>query len=113
MPTAQHQDLASGRWSQLSFAEQMGNIGSEVGRAVSYLKKGESENKKKALRRAFELLDFTIEDDRWNSSPKLRELMRARETLADFFYGDNFYRSSPENIEKYFFDFALLARRSR
>jgi len=27
--------ICRGKWSRLSFAEQMGNIGSEVGRAIS------------------------------------------------------------------------------
>ncbi len=30
-----HKELASGRWAQLSFVEQMGNIGSEVERALN------------------------------------------------------------------------------
>ncbi len=31
-PTYRHQELAAGRWSRLSLAEQLGNVGSEVGR---------------------------------------------------------------------------------
>ena len=34
-----HQSLASGRWQQLSFVEQMANIGSEVERALSWKEK--------------------------------------------------------------------------
>ncbi len=31
-PTHRHQELAAGRWSRLSLAEQLGNVGTEVGR---------------------------------------------------------------------------------
>jgi hypothetical protein len=34
MVEALHTDLAAGRWSQLALAEQLANIGSEVGCAV-------------------------------------------------------------------------------
>ena len=33
--TIQHTQLASGQWKKLSFSEQMANVGSEVGRALS------------------------------------------------------------------------------
>ena len=55
--TAQHHDL--GRWWTLSIAEQFGNVGSEVGRAI-----------------------------RW-SVARLHEIARAREVVADFFAGRN------------------------
>ncbi len=32
--TVQHRDLAAGRWWELSLAEQLGNVGSEVSRAA-------------------------------------------------------------------------------
>jgi hypothetical protein len=34
MNEIQHRDLAAGRWWQLTLAEQLGNIGSEVSRAT-------------------------------------------------------------------------------
>jgi hypothetical protein len=36
MTAMHHRDLAAGRWWQLSLAEQLGNIGSEVSRAVRW-----------------------------------------------------------------------------
>jgi hypothetical protein len=36
MTDVQHRELAAGRWWELSIAEQLGNIGSEVSRAVRW-----------------------------------------------------------------------------
>jgi len=104
-----HKDLAGGRWLEFSLAEQMGNIGSEVGRATKWQNKGNIESRDKALDRAFELLGFTMADIRWRGN-RLKEICRAREVLADVFYGDNVYNDSPEKMEKYFYQFALAAR---
>lgn len=80
----QHKDLAMGRWKEFSFFEQMANIGSEVERALKWREKNNSEYSVLAFERALELLDLTIEDDKNNS--RLKELMRLRETLADYFF---------------------------
>jgi hypothetical protein len=50
-----------------------------------------------------ELLDFTIADPKNKS--KLKELLRAREALADHFFFDNEYNSTDEIWQKYFFAF--------
>lgn len=111
MNSIQHKNLAEGKWKKLSFSEQMGNIGSEVGRALSWQKRNSPEHKEKALERAFELFDLTITDGRWGGL-RLREIVRAREVLADFFYGENFYKSTAENLERYFYYFAYSARKA-
>jgi len=105
-----HQDLAAGRWFELTLCEQLGNVGSEVGRAVKWHNKGDLKHRDFALDRAFELLDLTIDDSRWRGA-KLRELCRTREVLADTFYGQGEYGDTPEKMEKYFFEYALAARR--
>ena len=48
----QHKDLAEGRWSQLSFLEQMANIGSEVERALNWRAKKNPGYSQKAFERA-------------------------------------------------------------
>lgn len=98
-------------WHTLSLCEQMGNIGSEVGRALAWQKRGDDLHKEKALERAFELFDLTLADQ--HGLPRLKELARAREVLADFFYNGNIYRSSPDTLERYFYHFAYAARRNR
>ncbi len=106
----QHKGLAAGRWFQLTFFEQMANIGSEVERAINGQKKNE-EYRRKAIERALELLDLTIADIKNRS--RLKELTRLREALIDFFYFDNQFSSSIESWRKYFFAFAYAARLKR
>ena len=97
-----------GRWSQFSIFEQMANIGAEVGRAVNWRKKNNSEMSKNAVYRALELLDFTIDDKKNINS--LKEICRVREILADYFFGDNSYRFKDEDWDKYFLPFNFAAR---
>jgi hypothetical protein len=60
------------------FVEQMGNIGSEVGRTIKYFKKGDKKSFTIAFEKALELFDFTLEDERWHDRRKkigeIREL---------------------------------------
>ncbi|TAN32628.1 hypothetical protein EPN28_03850 [Patescibacteria group bacterium] len=106
-----HQNLSVGRWFELSLCEQLGNVGSEVGRAANWRRKNQGEQSEKAIERGMELLDLTIADARW-AGARRKELCRARELIKDVFYGDNQYHDSPEALEKYFFQFALAARRN-
>lgn len=106
----QHKELAAGRWQELSFLEQMANIGSEVERAIKWKNKDNTQYSGMAFERALELLDFTIEDKR--NVRRLRELVRLREVLADYFAFDNIYGSSDEKWHKYFYAFSFAARRN-
>ncbi len=107
--TPQHKELASGRWAEMSFAEQMANIGSEVSRALNWQKKDKKDLSQRAFNRALELIDMTISPVRKYS--KLKELFRVREALVDFFYGKNQFCSSEILWRKYFDHFAYLARK--
>lgn len=97
------------RWFRLPLAEQLGNIGSEVGRARAW----QERDKKSfwgAVGRAMELIDLTRSDKRWRK--RRLELDRARETFADAVLGGREYQSTLADLEKYFMQFALFARRS-
>ncbi|MEK7249157.1 MAG: hypothetical protein AAB209_01920 [Bacteroidota bacterium] len=98
------------RWCQLSLLEQMAHIGSEVERIASWKKKGNTELSTKALYRSLELLDLSLADPRWTGGT-LRELARVREILCDAYVGDNTYNTTPEFLSKYFYSFAVAARR--
>jgi hypothetical protein len=104
----QHRELAAGKWSLLSFVEQMANVGSEVERTISWKAKGRPDFSERAFERALELLDLTIADARNRS--RLKELLRAREALADCFVFDNSYQSTPESWQRYFRCFLMAAR---
>lgn len=104
----QHKNLAGGRWRELSFFEQMANVGSEVERAIKWKNKGNAEYSRLAFERALELLDLTI-DNEMNKS-HLKELLRVRETLADYFVFDNIYESTDKSWQNYFYAFNFAAR---
>jgi hypothetical protein len=112
MSDAQHRDLAAGRWSELSLAEQLGHVGSEVSRAIRWTSRN-PDLARGALDRALELLDLTLADPRQRGSvARLREIARAREVVADFFAGPNQYGSTGPSLQKYFDAYAIAARRA-
>jgi len=105
----QHKELAGGRWAEMSFCGQMANVGSEVSRALNWRAKGKDDYSKKAAGRALELLDITISLIKKYS--RLKELLRLREALVDFFYGVNEYSSSEILWRKYFDPFNYAVRK--
>ena len=105
-----HAGLTIKDWHALSLFEQLGNIGSEVGRAISAKKRGNVDRMNGALDRALELFDLTITDPKNQRKSCLKELCRAREVVCDFLFGENEYQSSPESLDKYFMQYALIAR---
>ena len=105
----QHQSLAGGKWFQLSLCSQMGNIGSEIGRAKRW--KGKDPTLfESAVFRAIELLDLTLSDQRWKNRNK--EIARAKEVVCDAYLEGKEYNSTFESLEKYFYHFAFAARNS-
>lgn len=91
--------------------EQLGNIGSEVGRARRAKSQGSEQRFAGALDRALELFDLTLADGRWRR--RLKEIARACEVVFDFLVGDNEYSSTAESLDRYFLPFAMAARRGR
>jgi hypothetical protein len=106
-----HKELALGRWRELSLSQQMGNIGSEVSRASKWQGKDEKMFQDAALR-GLELFDLTLADPRWRG--RLTEIARAREVFCDVVWNESKeYGSSLKDLDKYFFDFALMAQSKR
>ncbi|MDI6792287.1 MAG: hypothetical protein QME81_05390 [bacterium] len=103
----QHKQLARGRWFELTFFEQMANIGSESERAITWRDKN-NEYSKKAIERALELLELTVSDVK--NKKRLKELTRLYEALVDYFYFDNQFSSSDKLWQNYFFAFSYAAR---
>mgnify|MGYP001553856586 FL=1 len=97
------------RWAQLDILNQMGNIGSEVGRAIAAKRRGDSERFEGALGRALDLFDATQEALVEAKSPRFKEVRRARDQFLSLFFGDSFERTA-DNIERYFMQFATAAR---
>ena len=86
----QHQELENGRWAELSFHQQMANIGSETSRIYRALEAGKESRAESAFARFQELIDLTIKYGRTDASPMLRsamleELCRLRELYCKAF----------------------------
>lgn len=111
MSTSHHKTLSLERWRELSLAERMANVGSEVCRAISWRPRNE-EIARLALERALELLDLTIRTVT-DSPPRLRELSRTREVLVDSFLFDNRYGSTDALWQRTFDAWAHAAARER
>jgi hypothetical protein len=105
-----HPEQAAGKWGTLSLAEQLGNVGSEVGRMLRW-KERDERLATAAFIRALELLDFTLADARWRH--RLREIARARELLCDAAQGGSEYGTTLEGLDRYFLAFAVAARARR
>ena len=85
-----HQGLENGRWAELSFPQQMANIGSETSRIYRALEAGKETRAESAFVRFQELVDLTIKYGRANASSMLRsamleELCRFRELYCKAF----------------------------
>ena len=90
----QHVSLENGRWAEMSFPQQMANIGSETSRVLKALQAGKDSRAEGAFARAQELIDLTIKYGRTDASPLLRsamleELCRFRELYCKAFLERN------------------------
>jgi hypothetical protein len=104
-----HREMAAGRWQELTLAQQLGHVGSEVSRALRWRAR-DPKIARGALERALELLDLTLADPRHlRSTGRLREIARAREVLCDFLAGSNVYGSTETGIRRYFDAYAMAA----
>ena len=105
-----HPDLTAGRWGKFSLAEQLANVGSEVGRMVRWRERDER-LMTGAFDRALELLDLTLADPRGRN--RLREIARVREFLCAAALGEPAYGTTLEDLDRYFLAFAVAARSGR
>ena len=97
------------RWKQMSFMEQMANIGSEVYRAGNWKSNNNPVYAQKAFERALELIDLTAQCPLRSSA--LRELMRTREFFCTLFLEGENTENSFESLNKYFYYFAVGLKR--
>jgi hypothetical protein len=99
------------KWFALSAIEQMANIGAEVGRMINWRKKRNYKLSQNALYRALDLIDASAADKK--NKKRLKEFLRVREILVDYFFGENFYRSTERDLEKYFYYFNFACRNKK
>jgi hypothetical protein len=110
--TTYHPELAAGRWFTLSLAAQLGNVGSEYERALTWKARGDKPRFDHAFARLLELLDLTIADSRWRNH-RLKELTRLREVICDELFNETPEFIHPSDLREYFLYFGILARNQR
>jgi hypothetical protein len=101
-----HLESVRPSWAKFSLVEQMANIGSEVHRTL--LAKNSPTRYWGAVTRALDVFWLTIEDPRWKG--RRREILRARELFAAAALGSDEFKTSLEDLDRYFDCFAWLAR---
>lgn len=95
-------------WAKQSMFWQLGNIGSEVGRALRGKKAGNDKRAVSAFYRGMDLLNATVRA--WVADGKdPYELLIAREQFAKSILTDE----TDETLEKYFLEFAVAERLDR
>jgi len=102
----EHLESAKASWAKFSLVEQMANIGSEVSRTLRA--KGNQARYWGAVTRALDLFYLTIEDPRWKG--RRREILRVRELFAAAALGSDEFKTSLEDLDRYFDYFVRLAR---
>ncbi len=96
------------KWQQLDIFNQMGNIGSEVGRTARALGANRDQDAEAAFRRGLDLIDATLDSSECSSVARKQELGRAREQFAQAYLEKD--EKLSKSLENYFMQFAIAAR---
>jgi hypothetical protein len=101
------------RWAKFTLFEQMGNIGSEVGRTFSAGRKQDSDAVFKAVIRTLDLFAATAELVAKSSSSRTKEVLRAKDQYLQIVLSKTFNSVEAQQIERYFMEFARATRSQR
>ena len=96
-------------WAEMDVFNQMGNIGSEVGRALNAKRQGKLDRCQAAFYRGLDLIDETAQLWATQKRTGLRELLYAREQFAESVTTSKV----DATLEAYFMQFAVAARNNR
>jgi hypothetical protein len=105
-----HVPIDQTRWFTLSLMEQLGNIGSEVGRAKNWMEKDPTRFQG-ARDRALELFDITLLDPRWNAA-RQKEIALIREFFLSATEENSTVHVTLTELETELTRYALAARRN-
>jgi len=100
------------KWGNLSICEQLGNIGSEVGRAFNAKRNKDERRMEGAVNRALDLFLATAEVliKEKTHIYRAREVLIARDQFMAILYDDDFNDEEAGKIENYFMNFACISR---
>ena len=104
--------MDSHTWQQFNLYDQLGAVGTEIGRTITWRTNPQFGNPETSFYRGLEYLDLTINDPK-NLGPKLKELCRTREVLVDWYFGSELYATSDEDLNRYFEPFAIASNLRR
>lgn len=82
-----HKSFTPEKWSAYSIDRQILMIATEFARAKSLIQKNNRKEVNNCYERAFELLDLSTYDHKWEK--KLKELLRFREVLGSLYSAEN------------------------
>ena len=88
------------KWYQMSVEKQIGNIGSEVNRAIQWQNKGNTDRARNFCNKAKELLQLSMEDPK--NRHRRGEFFNGIVELEDRFFGENQYNTTDEMLKKYY-----------
>src|ERR1039458_9780516 len=95
--------FSTSKWADMDIFNQMGNIGSEVGRALDAKRQGKSDRCQAAFYRGLDLIDETARLWAAQKQAGLKELLYARELFAESVITDKI----DPTLEAYFMQFAI------
>ncbi len=95
------------KWSKLDIFNQMANIYSEVGRSFN---SQNSTDRDAAIARAIDLFDATVRDLNGHNSPKLKEVLRAKEQYLTIVSNKVADYDAQQSLDRYFMHYAVAAR---
>ena len=99
------------RWYKFCFNEQIGHIGSEIGRAKVWENRKDFKERNNSLERALELIEITEEDPRHFDRQK--ELSFLRENLMKKLNNVNECSVSLSELDQYCLEFALITAQNK
>lgn len=101
------------RWASMNIFEQMGNIYSEVGRSIIAKQRNRQEDCDFAVIRALDLFDATVDDLVKQRSPRIKEVLRAKDQYLHAIYDPSSKQETLTSIDRYFMQYAVAARLHR
>lgn len=91
------------KWFAMPIELQISNIGSEVLRADKWKKRGNEKNMRSFYNAAIDFLKLSIRDPK--NCGRADELNLCIDELADYFMGENRWRTTSRTLEKYYNQF--------
>ena len=108
-----HYRVDKNKWSKMSIFDQMGNLASEVGRAINAKKQKDTENMDNAVIRALDLFDATIESLIKTKSIRAEEVLRSKDQFLSIINENNPSMDELNSLDRYFAQYAIAARLKR